>query len=63
MTVNPLKQSVKNVTHAVKTMPDTLFNTVDGFTRIFHSKNAVTDFTESMKVGASIDTEVSWDWE
>ena len=59
MTVNPLKQSVKSVTHAVKTMPDTLFNTVDSVTKIFNSKNAQVDLTEAMKVGASLDAEVN----
>jgi sorting nexin-13 len=54
--VNPLKQSVRSVTDVVKSVPDTFINTVDGFTKIFHSKTPVTaGFIEANKVGASID--------
>jgi sorting nexin-13 len=54
--VNPLKQSVRSVTDAVKSVPDTFINTVDGFTKIFHTKASVSaGFIEANKVGASID--------
>ncbi|XP_011499645.1 PREDICTED: sorting nexin-13-like [Ceratosolen solmsi marchali] len=59
--VNPLKTSMKSVTQAVKTMPDNMLNTVDGvmdnISKFFgnHKKNSV--LYESVKVGASLDTE------
>ncbi|CAG7829085.1 unnamed protein product [Allacma fusca] len=59
--VNPLKQSVRSVTDVVKSVPDTFINTVDGFTKIFHSKTTVTaGFIEANKVGASIDEDHSF---
>ncbi|CAL8110442.1 unnamed protein product [Orchesella dallaii] len=56
--VNPLKQSVKTVTHAVKSAPDSFINTFDGFTKIFSSKSPESDQFSTLKVGSSIDTEV-----
>lgn len=56
--VNPFKQSVKTVTHAVKSAPDSFINTLDGFTKIFSSKSPESDQFNTLKVGSSIDTEV-----
>ena len=60
--VNPLKTSMKTVTQAVKTMPDNMLNTVDGMmdniSKLFGNQKKNSVLYESVKVGASIDTEV-----
>lgn len=57
--VNPLKQSVRSMTSAVKSAPDSFINTLDGFTKLFYPKTAEPEqFAEAIKVGASIDVEV-----
>jgi sorting nexin-13 len=57
--VNPLKLSVKTVTSAVKSAPDTFISTLDGFTKMFSLKASEPEqIVEAMKVGASIDIEV-----
>ncbi|XP_066586117.1 sorting nexin-13-like [Prorops nasuta] len=57
--VNPIKTSVKSVTHAVKTMPDNMLSTVDGvmdnISKLFG--NPKKPFYENTKVGASLDVE------
>ncbi|XP_034946039.1 sorting nexin-13-like [Chelonus insularis] len=59
--VNPLKTSMKTVTQVVKTMPDNMLNTVDGvmdnISKFFGNPRKNSMFYESVKVGASIDTE------
>ncbi|XP_058808919.1 sorting nexin-13-like isoform X2 [Phymastichus coffea] len=59
--VNPLKTSMKSVTQAVKTMPDNMLNTVDGvmdnISKLFGNSKKNSVFYESVKVGASLDTE------
>ncbi|XP_031789640.1 sorting nexin-13 isoform X1 [Nasonia vitripennis] len=59
--VNPLKTSMKTVTQAVKTMPDNMLNTVDGvmdnISKFFGNPKKNSVFYESVKVGASLDTE------
>jgi len=61
--VNPLKQSVKTVTSAVKSAPDTFINTLDGFTKMFYPKTSEPEqIVEAIKVGASIDIEVRLDY-
>jgi len=58
--VNPLKQSVKSVTHAVKSAPDTFISTLDGFTKMFYTKGPEPEqIAKAMKVGASLDVEVN----
>lgn len=57
--VNPLKSSMKTVTQAVKTMPDNMISTVDGvMDKLFGSAKKNDIIYESVKVGASLDTEV-----
>ncbi|XP_057319343.1 sorting nexin-13-like isoform X2 [Microplitis mediator] len=59
--VNPLKTSMKSVTQAVKTMPDNMLSTVDGvmdnISKFFGNPRKHGMLYESVKVGASIDTE------
>ncbi|XP_043466111.1 sorting nexin-13-like [Leptopilina heterotoma] len=56
--VNPLKSSMKTVTQAVKTMPDNMISTVDGvMDKLFGSAKKNDIIYESVKVGASLDTE------
>ncbi|KAL6437310.1 hypothetical protein ACFW04_005074 [Cataglyphis niger] len=59
--MNPLKTSMKNVTQAVKTMPDNMLNTVDGvmdnLSKFFGNSKKTSMFYENTKVGASLDTE------
>lgn len=61
--VNPLKTSMKNMTQAVKTMPDNMLSTVDGvmdnISKFFGNPKKTSVFLESVKVGASLDTEVN----
>jgi hypothetical protein len=57
--VNPFKQSVRSMTSAVKSAPDSFINTLDGFTKMFYPKASGPDlFAETIKVGASLDVEV-----
>lgn len=55
---------MKTVTQVVKTMPDNMMNTVDGVMdnigKLFGNQKKNPVFHESVKVGASIDTEVSY---
>ncbi|KAJ8688132.1 hypothetical protein QAD02_023927 [Eretmocerus hayati] len=59
--VNPLKTSMKSVSQAVKTMPDNMMNTVDGVMdnigKLFSNPKKANAFSDSVKVGASLDTE------
>lgn len=61
--MNPLKTSMKNVTQAVKTMPDNMLSTVDGvmdnISKFFGNPKKSTVFYEHAKVGASLDVEVT----
>lgn len=62
--MNPLKTSMKTMTQAVKTMPDNMLNTVDGvmdnISKFFGNAKKNSVFYESVKVGASLDTEVTY---
>lgn len=59
--VNPLKTSMKSMTQAVKTMPDNMLSTVDGvmdnISKFFGNPKKNSMYYESVKVGASLDTE------
>ncbi|XP_020290233.1 sorting nexin-13-like isoform X2 [Pseudomyrmex gracilis] len=59
--MNPLKTSMKNVTQAVKTMPDNMLSTVDGvmdnLSKLFSNSKKSSIFYENTKVGAGLDTE------
>ncbi|XP_046424100.1 sorting nexin-13-like isoform X2 [Neodiprion virginianus] len=59
--VNPLKTSMKNMTQAVKTMPDNMLSTVDGvmdnISKFFGNPKKNSMLYESVKVGASLDVE------
>ncbi|XP_012252806.2 sorting nexin-13-like isoform X1 [Athalia rosae] len=59
--VNPLKTSMKNMTQAVKTMPDNMLSTVDGvmdnISKFFGNPKKNNILYESAKVGASLDAE------
>lgn len=53
---------MKNVTQAVKTMPDNMLSTVDGvmdnLSKLFSNSKKTSIFYENTKVGAGLDTEV-----
>lgn len=55
---------MKNMTQAVKTMPDNMLSTVDGvmdnISKFFGNPKKTSVFYESVKVGASLDTEVGF---